>query len=213
MGRPRNKFWFGTEESSPPDSEEKEYIIVSDEHKDTGLVRSEKNRLYFYSKVNRNSILELNQKIQNIDRTITADSVHLEHFNPPSIYLHINSNGGSLLDGLAAVDYIKNCNNTVVTIIDGACASAATFLSVIGDHRIINACSFILIHQLSSLMWGTYEEIKDDKENCDLFMNTIKSIYRKHTKIPAKKLNEILKRDLWFDSETALKYGLVDEIR
>jgi len=27
-----------------------------------------------------------------------------------------------------------------------------------------------------------------------------------------KKLNEILKHDLWFDSKTCLEYGLVDEI-
>ena len=33
-----------------------------------------------------------------------------------------------------------------------------------------------------------------------------------HTKIPKRKLNEMLKRDLWFDAETCLDYGLVDEI-
>jgi hypothetical protein len=42
-------------------------------------------------------------------------------------------------------------------------------------------------------MWGKYEEMKDDMENCDLFMRIIKDIYHEHTKIPKKKLNEILK--------------------
>ena len=49
-------------------------------------------------------------------------------------------------------------------------------------------------------------------ENCDILMETIRDIYNKHTKIPKKQLNDLLKRDLWFDAETCLKYGLVDEI-
>ena len=55
-------------------------------------------------------------------------------------------------------------------------------------------------------------ELKDDMDNCDLFMRIIRDIYTEHTKIPKKKLNEILKRDLWFDAETCLEYGLIDEI-
>ena len=54
--------------------------------------------------------------------------------------------------------------------------------------------------------------MKDAMENNDLFMRIIKDIYEEHTKIPKRKLNEILKRDLWFDAETCLEYGLVDEI-
>jgi ATP-dependent protease ClpP protease subunit len=49
-------------------------------------------------------------------------------------------------------------------------------------------------------------------ENSDKFMRMIKSIYKEHTKIPMKKLEEILKHDLWFTAEEAITYGLVDEI-
>ena len=70
----------------------------------------------------------------------------------------------------------------------------------------------MLIHQLSSGLWGKYEEIKDDMENCDKLMKMIKDIYAEYTKIPKKKLNEILKHDLWFDADQCLEYGLVDEI-
>ena len=72
--------------------------------------------------------------------------------------------------------------------------------------------SFMLIHQLSSVMWGKYEDLKDDMKNNDLLMKTIKDIYVEHTKIPKRQLNKILKHDLWWDAETCLKYGLVDEI-
>jgi len=43
-------------------------------------------------------------------------------------------------------------------------------------------------------------------------MLLLKDIYKAYTNLPMKKLNEILKHDLWFDSKTCLEYGLVDEI-
>ena len=43
-------------------------------------------------------------------------------------------------------------------------------------------------------------------------MKTIKNVYKKYTKLPMKKLDEILKHDLMWDAETCLGYGLIDEI-
>jgi ATP-dependent protease ClpP protease subunit len=70
----------------------------------------------------------------------------------------------------------------------------------------------MLIHQLSSGVWGTYNNIVDCKQNVDLLMNTLKINYNTYTKIPTKVLEEILKRDLYLDSKTCKKYGIVDDI-
>jgi len=65
---------------------------------------------------------------------------------------------------------------------------------------------------LSGVMWGKFQEMEDDMENSKMLMKKIKDIYRKHTKIPEEKMNDILKHDLWWDAEQCLEYGLVDEI-
>ena len=77
---------------------------------------------------------------------------------------------------------------------------------------ILNQHSFMLIHQLSSGLWGKFEDLKDDMQNSQMFMDTIYKIYEEHTKIPKNTLKEILKRDIYFDAKTCLKYGLVDKI-
>tara|TARA_Y100001938_G_C7787429_1_gene280870 strand:- start:236 stop:559 length:324 start_codon:yes stop_codon:yes gene_type:complete len=100
----------------------------------------------------------------------------------------------------------------VVSVIDGCAASAATMMSVTASHRQMNRHAYMLIHQLSSGLWGKYEELKDDMENCDSFMKVIKEIYEEHTQVPKKELDKILKHDLWWDAEKCLKYGLIDEI-
>ena len=70
----------------------------------------------------------------------------------------------------------------------------------------------MLIHQISSAMWGKFEEMKDDMKNSELLMDTIIKIYEEHTRIPRSELENILKRDIWWDAKTCLDYGLVDEI-
>lgn len=185
--------------------------LKADESEDESSVETSGCKVFFYSEVNRDSVLNLNkQLIELSNKLLNASNVY--EIPVPQIKLHINSGGGSLLDGFAAVDYIKACKAPVHSIIDGSAASAATLMSVVAAKRSIHKHSFMLIHQLSGGMWGKYEDLVDDFKNSSLFMDTINQIYTQHTKIPLKTLKEMLKRDLWFDAKTCLKYGLVDEI-
>jgi len=179
---------------------------------DNNVVASNNNTVYFYSEVNRPKNLTLNRKLSHLGTVLINNANTLGVSDPAPIKLHINSYGGSLFAGFSTVDYILNCPAPVHTIIDGCAASAATLMSVVGEKRYMHKHSYMLIHQLSSGLWGKYEELKDDMENAETLMETIRDIYTTHTKIPKKTLNQLLKRDIWFDAETCLKYGLVDEI-
>jgi ATP-dependent Clp protease, protease subunit len=169
------------------------------------------NSIFFYTDVTKQSILSLNKSLKkaSTDLVYTANSLDIP---VPEVKLHINSNGGSLLDGFAAVDYVRNCKAPVHSIIEGSAASAATLISVVAKKRSISKNSFMLIHQLSGGMWGKFESMKDDMQNCNLFMDRINEIYGQYTKIPKNVLKDILKRDIYMDAKTCLKYGLVDKI-
>ena len=49
-------------------------------------------------------------------------------------------------------------------------------------------------------------------KNLQSIMNRIKDIYKEHATIPKKELADVLKHDLWWDKETCIKYGLIDEV-
>ncbi len=170
------------------------------------------NNIYYYTEVSRGKNLALNMKIEDLSNDLSNRMRTLRLDDPGKIYLHINSYGGSVFAGFSSVDYIMNSTVPVVSIIEGCAASAATIMSVVASHRQINKHAYMLIHQLSSGMWGKYQEQKDAMENNDKLMKMIIEIYEEHTKIPKKELNKLLKHDLWWDAETCLKYGLVDEI-
>jgi ATP-dependent Clp endopeptidase proteolytic subunit ClpP len=181
-------------------------------YKEPRFLETVENRIYFYSEVDIDRILQLNRTIREEGIELLVRSKNLGFEEVPKIFLHLFSYGGSIHAGFAGMDAILSSPIPVYTIIDGACASAGTFLSVVGKRRYIHKNAFILIHQLSSFMWGKYEEMKDDMANIEKFMSLITRVYKQYTKMPAEKIIEILKRDLWFDAEEALHYGLVDEV-
>ena len=169
------------------------------------------NKIYYYAGVNRESAAELNKKIGEIEsKSLTlANTLDID---PPTLKILINSGGGSITAGISSMDTILRSKVPIHTYVDGFCASAATFMSVVGSYRFMSRNSYMLIHQLSTNFWGKYSEFEDEKQNLDLMMKTIKRVYKEYTKVPMKKLDEILKHDLMWDAEKCLKYGLVDEI-
>jgi len=167
--------------------------------------------IFYYTGIDKPNVLELNKHLHNLEAKHISEATRLG-VDPAPIRVRLNSGGGLIVAGVAGMDNMRTLKVPVYTIIDGFCASAATFLSVVGKHRQMTRNSFMLIHQLSTSFWGKYEEFEDEKKNLDLMMKMIKNIYREYTKIPEKKLDEILKRDLMLDANTCLKWRLVDEI-
>lgn len=197
-----NKFYWGKKGDSK---------IKEPEKPSLGYIEVVKNRIYFYSQIETLSILQLNKNIRNVGINLQNAVINLNR-EPTPIHLHINSYGGEIFAGIAGMDEIINSPVPIYTIIDGCCASAGTFLSLCGKKRFINQHAYMLIHQLSSGMWGKYEECKDEIKNLDKIMVMIKQIYKEYTKIPMNKLDGILKHDLWFDADECKEYGLIDEI-
>ncbi len=182
------------------------------------------NIIYFTAEVTAESVGTFTRELRKLDhfnlsQVLSANAsilyTNVEAIAPlqlPPIYVYISSFGGSLFDGIAAMDAICLCKSPVYTIISGYAASAATLMSVVGKKRLMTENSFALIHQLSSGFWGKYEEFKDEMKNNEKLMAMIYRIYKKHTKINKTDLQTLLKRDIWWDSAECLKQGLVDEI-
>lgn len=178
-----------------------------------GSIRTVENNVFFYADVESSSCCELNRILREVDcRLHQAQTVLKAESFTPTIHLRINSNGGDVFAGLSTVDTIRNIKSKVYTYVEGAAASAATLISVAGARRFIGTHSFMLIHQLSSIIGGTFEQMEDGHENNKRIMQLIKNIYKTYTKISMKELDNILKHDLWWTSDECLKYGLVDEV-
>ena len=208
----KDQFWGDAEKKELP----KRTIFdthgekINANNDDYNTVDTQDNKIFFYSGVSRPKVLKLNRAIDTLNTTSAMRKA--SHGIDIPIRIHINSYGGSVFAGLAAVDYSKTSTAEVHTIIDGCAASAATLMSVVADKRFMHRNACMLIHQLSGAMWGKFAAMKDDMQNSEMLMEKIKKIYREHTRIPEDVLDNILEHDLWWEAEKCLEYGLIDAI-
>lgn len=187
--------------------EEEEEKEEENEHK----IYRENNHIYFYTEIDRKSISNLIFFIREAEEYCIVTSLRLRIDELP-IYLHIYSNGGYIHAAFAAIDVINSCKVPIYSIIEGATASAGTLISVVCKKRFIRPTAYMLIHQLSSEFWGKMSEITDEYKNLTNVMDKITKIYKKYSKLTPKKLEKLLKHDLWLDAKKSIKYGLADEI-
>jgi len=199
-----NKKISNTKNEENSDNEEEE---EEGEHK----IYRENNHIYFYTEIDRKSISNLNFFIREAEEYCIITALRLRIDELP-IYLHIYSNGGYIHAAFAAIDVINSCKVPVYSIIEGATASAGTLISVVCKKRFISPTAYMLIHQLSSECWGKMSEITDEYKNLTNVMNKITKIYKKYSNLSPKKLEKLLKHDLWLDAKKSIKYGLVDEL-
>jgi ATP-dependent protease ClpP protease subunit len=182
---------------------------------DNNDVYTERNHIFFKTDVSKESIDRLGQEIDHLNHKLAnlQRKATLGTFSPKPIYLHITTNGGDLLSGFLAYDKVKGSKIPIYTVIEGSVASAGSLISIAGVRRYMTPNSHLLIHQLRTGIIGTYEELVDEKHNCNQFMNKLVALYNGNCngKLSKTKIREILKRDIFWDAKTAIQNGLVDE--
>jgi ATP-dependent protease ClpP protease subunit len=170
------------------------------------------NIIYFNGGISKKSCISLRKAI--LEAVYNTKKLGLTlNIKPLPVELHIESDGGDMYSAFSIVTLINNLDVDIYSYIDSYAGSAGTIISVSCKKKFMYKYSFMLIHQLSSgLSYNKYDKLVEEMENKKDFMNTIKQIYIENTKIKEKDLNNILKKDLWFNSAKCLELGLVDEI-
>lgn len=139
----------------------------------------------------------------------------LDGVTGPPIMLRIQSPGGDLVAALLIVDTIKGMHTPVHTRVDGFAASCASLVSTAGARggRSMHMHSCMLIHEASKAMSNkTSSEMDIANANLQAAECRCKALYEEHTRLRGHALDTELKRDLWLDAPTCLKYGLVDHV-
>jgi len=172
------------------------------------------NHIYFYAHVDSDRCLDLLRSVRELDSELRAEQISrgLEDAPMTPIWLHIHSYGGDLFSGFSTADQLQLIKSPIYAVVEGVCASAATLIALVCQKRYILPNSFMLIHQLSTIMWGTHEEFKDEMHLQTKAMERLVQFYAQHSNLEADDVRDLLRRDYWMDAETAVEQGFVDEI-
>ena len=146
---------------------------------------------------------------------IIAQMLFLESENPSKdIYLYINSPGGSITSGLSIYDTMQFIKPDVSTICVGQAASMGAILLAGGaeSKRFSLPNSRMMIHQPISGFQGQASDIDIHAKEVLKMKSLVNSILSKHTGKTEKQISKDTDRDNFMDAESALKYGLIDQI-
>jgi len=169
-----------------------------------------------FSRLMKDRIIFLEGVVDDrMSSVVTAQLLFLSSLDSKSdITLYVDSPGGSVKSGLTIVDVMNYISSDISTINTGMAASMGSVLLSSGTKgkRASLIHAKVMTHQVSH---GTHGNIQDtriqqmeaEKYNFILFKMLAANC--------GKTMDEVLDfsvRDRWYNSDEALKFGLVDEI-
>jgi ATP-dependent Clp endopeptidase proteolytic subunit ClpP len=206
-----NKYdWISNKKnkSSSSSSNNDEILNTEDQSSNTAnTISSFSNHIYFNDDINNNTAFKLNNALRLMEaklKTLNIDNI--------PIYLHLTTNGGIIHSAFSIIDCMNSISLPIYTVIEGFVASAGTLISVSGEKRYISKNAYVLIHELRSGIWGKMSELEEEMTNIKKIQEHLTNIYLEKTSIKKKKLNRILKKDVEWNAEEALEFGIADEI-
>lgn len=133
------------------------------------------------------------------------------------ITIYLNSNGGSVYDGLCLCNIIENLKTETEIIVLGYAYSMGSIILMAGKNNpnVIRKCypfSTALIHGGSAYVSGTSSQVKDYFKFNEKFEKRIADFIVSHTNLSEDDYAAIERYEAYMDSDEMLEKGLVDEI-
>jgi ATP-dependent protease ClpP protease subunit len=152
--------------------------------------------------------------IGDFENHISADdflSALSEHAGE-DVTILLDSEGGSVTDGLSIYNAIMQYSGNVTVHIDAICASIATVIACAADKVVMNSNAKFMIHRAWTVAMGNSVEFRSMAEILELMDADIASAYADKTDLPDDELLAMMEAETWMSAEKALELGFVDEI-
>lgn len=128
------------------------------------------------------------------------------------INLRLNSPGGSVFEGIAIANAIRNHPATVTVYVDSLAASIASVIALAGDRVVMMPQSQFMVHNASGAAYGDASEMTKMADLLDKQSRNIAEAYAQHTGRPVSEWQDYMAAETWFTAEEALAVGLADEV-
>lgn len=199
---------------------DKEYIEMAEKLdaeqcilEETSIINAEYNRLLEERKILINDIISENTIEKVVMPLLRMDSDD----SGKKITIYINTNGGSVYDGLVLCDIIEHLKTETEVIVLGYAYSMGSIILMSGKNNpnVIRKCypfSTALIHGGSAYISGSSSQVKDYFKFNEKFEKRIADFIVSHTNLTEDDYAAIERYEAYMDSDEMLEKGLVDEI-
>lgn len=128
------------------------------------------------------------------------------------INLNLSSEGGSVSDGIAIHNALKNHPAQVNVYIGGWALSMGSFIAMAGDHVEMAENSLMMIHNAWGIASGDAKELRKTADAYEMATNTMINGYASKSKKSKEEIQKLLDEETWFTAQDALDNGFIDAI-
>ena len=129
-----------------------------------------------------------------------------------TIELHINSNGGSVKEGVAIYNQLKQKSCHKVGYVDGVAYSIAFVILQACDERIMGIGTSALIHDMWLEVAGNARELRKAADDLDVLMQSNRQIFMQRSNLTEEELINMMAAETFLTPDQCLQYGLIDEV-
>lgn len=130
------------------------------------------------------------------------------------INLHINSPGGSVFEGIAIYNMLKQHKAKVNVYVDALAASIASVIAMSGDAIFMPANSMMMIHNPYTMAMGNADELRKAADDLEQITKSsvISYLDKAGDKLDEDTLRQLMDNETWLTAQEAVDYGLADEV-
>ena len=131
-----------------------------------------------------------------------------------TINLHINSPGGSVFEGIAIYNMLKQNKAHVNVYVDGLAASIASVIAMSGDAIFMPSNSMLMIHNPWTMAVGNASELRKQADDLDKITESSIQTYLNTAgdKLDEATLRQLMDNETWLTAKEAVDYGLATEV-
>lgn len=128
--------------------------------------------------------------------------------------IRMHCGGGSVYEGLAIYDLIRNAESHTKIIVEGMAGSMGGVIALAGDEIEMNENAFFMMHAVTAGCYGNKNDFKNGLQQIENCEQRLGKIFAERTGADEDTINNWLNsgQDHWLDSENCEKLGICDRI-
>lgn len=169
-------------------------------------------KILLSDEIKAETVKDIITKIMEINYDDDLKEADYKDWEREPIKLFINSFGGSVYDGLALVDVIKQSKTPVHTISIGSSMSMGFWIYLAGHKRYVGENATLMFHDISTWIWDKTETIKQELNEVLRLQKIICNEITSTSLIKQETLDDYINRkaEWYIPSDEAIKLKLAD---
>lgn len=155
-------------------------------------------KINFYSDITKSDL----QYIEEIKQLTAEDE----------LIINFNSAGGLCDVGLHLYNVIKNSPAKTVGIVEGFCASIASYILMACKQRIGYSNSIIMIHRPWCQFAGNAQEMQKEVDALNTYSSALELAYIENSKIEESEIKSMLDNETYLTADEALNIGFLTAV-